>query len=457
MSGDGLGAPRRAAARALDYLENIEKRPVFPPAHPDDLRAALGGPLPDDGTSPDQVIDELADAMEPGLVSVAGGRYFGFVTGGHLPAALGADWLAAAWDQNAFSYVSSPAAAVIEEIAGRWVKEVLGLPLDASVGFVTGCQMAHVTCLAAARLEVLRRAGWDVGTAGLTGAPPISVVTGRLRHSTVDRALRLLGIGTDAMALVDVDNQGRILPDALASAVGAIDGTAPLIAVVQAGEVNTGAFDPMEEIISAVHARNGWVHVDGAFGLWALASPVLASLAAGAAQADSWAFDAHKWLNVPYDSGIAACAHPAAHRAAMSYHGDYLAPTGSEYDAMDFVPDASRRARGAAVYAALRSLGRSGVTEMIDRCCRLARRFADGLATIPGVAVLNDVVLNQVLFHAGERTGDLLAAVQASGEAWMGGTMWIGAPAIRVSVSSWATTEADIDRAVAAIEQAVIE
>lgn len=452
MSGDDLGAPRRAAERALRYLETIDDRPVFPTAGSDDIREALGGPLPVEGVAPEQVIDDLADALEPGLVSVSGGRYFGFVTGGHLPAALGADWLAAAWDQNGFSYVSSPAAAVVEEIAGRWVKEVLGLPLDASVGFVTGCQMAHVTCLAAARFDVMRRAGWDVGRSGLAGAPPIRVVTGLMRHSTVDRALRLLGIGTDSMTLVDVDDQGRMLPDAL---VSAIEGTGPMIAIVQAGEVNTGGFDPMDEIVTAVHAGGGWVHVDGAFGLWALASPELAPLAAGAAAADSWAFDAHKWLNVPYDSGIAACAHPAAHRAAMSYHGDYLAPTGSEYDAMDFVPDASRRARGVAVYAALRSLGRSGVADMVERCCRLARRLAEQLMTIPGVELLNYVVLNQVLFRAGERTTELLAAVQASGETWMGATIWDGEPAIRVSVSSWATTEAEVDRAVAAIKQAM--
>ncbi len=449
---DPHAAPRRAAERALDYLENIDDRPVFPSATSDDLRTALGGPFPDDGVSPEQVIDDLADAVEPGLVSVAGGRYFGFVTGGHLTAALGADWLASAWDQNAFTYVSSPAAAVVEEIAGRWIKEVLGLPGGASVGLVTGCQMAHVTCLAAARFEVLRRAGWDVGRAGLTGAPPIKVVTGRQRHATVDRALRLLGLGTDSLALVDVDDQGRMRPDALAAAV---DGVAPLIAIVQAGEVNTGSFDPMAEIVPAVHAAGGWVHVDGAFGLWALASSDLSGLAAGAQAADSWAFDAHKWLNVPYDSGVAACAHPAAHRAAMALHGDYLAPTGSEYDAMDFVPDASRRARGMAVYAALRSLGRSGVAEMVDQCCALARRVAAGLATIPGIEVLNDVVLNQVLFDAGERTGELLARVQASGETWFGGTTWAGKPAIRVSVSSWVTTEADIDRAVAAIKAAI--
>jgi glutamate/tyrosine decarboxylase-like PLP-dependent enzyme len=450
----GLDAPRRAAERALSYLENVEERPVFPAASSDDLRESLGDHLADDGVPPAQVIDDLADAMEPGLVSVSGGRYFGFVTGGHLPAALGADWLAAAWDQNSFSYVSSPAAAVVEEIAGRWIMEVLGLPRDASVGFVTGCQMAHVTTLAAARFEVLRRVGWDVGRAGLTGAPPISVVTGSMRHSTVDRALRLLGFGTDALLLVEADDQGRLRPDALAEAIE-ID--TPLITIVQAGEVNTGAFDPMEEVIAAVHARGGWVHVDGAFGLWALASPGLAHLAAGAAAADSWAFDAHKWLNVPYDSGIAACAHPAAHRAAMSYHGDYLAPTGSEYDAMDFVPDASRRARGVAVYAALRSLGRSGVAKLVDRCCHLARRLADGLSTIPGVMVLNDVVLNQVLFSAGEQTGGLLSRVQAGGETWMGGTVWEGKPAIRMSVSSWATTEADIDRAVAEIKRSAIE
>ncbi len=418
----------------------------------DDLRRALGDSLPEQGVPAEAVIDDLADALEPGLVATAGGRYFGFVTGGHLPAALGADWLAAAWDQNAFSYVSSPAAAVLEEVAGKWVKQALGLPASAAVGFVTGCQMAHVTCLAAARLEVLHRAGWDVAKRGLGGAPPISVVTGRLRHSTVDRALRLLGIGTDSLVLVDVDEQGRVLPDRF---LDALDRPGAVIAIVQAGEVNTGSFDPMPRVIGAAHARDGWVHVDGAFGLWALASPQLAPLAAGVAAADSWAFDAHKWLNVPYDSGIAITAHEAAHRAAMSYHGDYLAPTGTEYDAMDYVPEASRRLRGLAVYAALRSLGRAGVADLVERCCALARRYAAGLAELPGVEVLNDVKLNQVLFAVGEHTGTVLERVQASGETWMGATLWNGAPAIRVSISSWATTEADIDLALAAVAAAL--
>jgi glutamate/tyrosine decarboxylase-like PLP-dependent enzyme len=295
--------------------------------------------------------------------------------------------------------------------------------------------------------------GWDVGSAGLAGAPPITVVTGRRRHATVDRALRLLGLGTDSLVAVEVDEQGRAL---LNDFVAAVDRPGPLIAIVQAGEVNTGSFDPIAGIVEAVHARSGWVHVDGAFGLWAMAAgDPLAQLAAGAAKADSWAFDAHKWLNVPYDSGIAACADPAAHRAAMSYHGDYLAPTGTEYDAMDFVPDASRRMRGLAVYAALRSLGRSGVADMVNRCCRLARRFASGLEKLADVTVLNDVVLNQVLFSVEERTSDVLAAVQASGETWMGATIWNDSPAIRISVSSWATTEADVDRSLAAIRSAV--
>jgi glutamate/tyrosine decarboxylase-like PLP-dependent enzyme len=449
---DPNDAVRRAADRALDYLATVDDRSVFPRSSSAELRAALGDALPEAGMDAAQVIDELADACEPHLVSVTGGRYFGFVTGGHLPAALAADWLAAGWDQNAFSFVSSPAAAVVEEVAGAWVKAALGLPETASAGFVTGCQMAHVTCLAAARFEVLRRTGWDVGRLGLAGSPPITVVTGRLRHATVDRALRLLGIGTEALVLVDTDDQGRVLPEPF---LDAVDRPGPLIAVLQAGEVNTGSFDPIERLVAPVQDRGGWVHIDGAFGLWALAAgPGLAALAAGAASADSWAFDAHKWLNVPYDSGVAVCADPAAHRAAMSYHGDYLAPTGSEYDAMDFVPDASRRARGVAVYAALRSLGRSGVADMVDRCCRLAQRLADQLAAISGLEVLNDVVLNQVLFRAGEATAEVLAAVQASGETWMGATIWDGDPAIRVSVSSWASAEADIDRAVAAIKQA---
>jgi glutamate/tyrosine decarboxylase-like PLP-dependent enzyme len=387
-------------------------------------------------------------------VAGAGGRYFGFVTGGALPASVAADWLAAAWDQNSFSYVSSPAAAVVEEVAGRWVKELLGLPAGSSVAFVTGCQMAHVTALAAARHEILRRVGWDQPTLGLAGAPAIRVVTGARRHVTVDRAVRLLGIGTSAIEAVAVDPQGRMQLDALEAALAAGEG--PAIVVAQAGEVNTGAVDPLAGIVEAAQHHRAWVHVDGAFGIWARVSARLEHLVDGLERADSWAFDAHKWLNVPYDSGIAVVAHPEAHRAAMAGEAAYLPPTTAERDAIDWTPDASRRARGFAVYAALRSLGRQGLTDLVERCCGHARHFADELRRLPGATILNDVELNQVLvsFADDETTAGVLDRVQRSGEAWMGTTRWQDRLAIRISVSSWATTDDDVARTIAAFEVA---
>jgi glutamate/tyrosine decarboxylase-like PLP-dependent enzyme len=445
---------RATADRAARYLRDLGDRPVYPAFDPDAVYRRLGGPVPDHSEDPAVAVEALADAVEPNLVSVAGGRYFGFVTGGAVPASLAADWLTSVWDQNAFSFVSSPVAAVVEDIAAEWIKELLRLPAEASVAFVTGCQMAHVTCLAAARGDVLGRVGWDINESGLAGAPPIRIVTGEKRHVTVDRALRLLGIGARSLDLVAVDEQGRMAPDVLRDRLG--ERSVPTIVVAQAGEVNTGSFDPLGGILDTAAEHDAWVHVDGAFGIWARISPELAKKVDRLEEADSWAFDAHKWLNVPYDSGIAVCAHPKAHRTAMLGRADYLPPTPGERDAFDWTPEASRRARAFAVYAAVRSLGRSGVRDLVERCCALARRFADGLAAIPGVEVLNSVELNQVLlrFRTDEDTQRVLEHVQQSGVAWMGETSWEGRPAIRISVSSWVTSETDVDRTMQAFVDA---
>jgi glutamate/tyrosine decarboxylase-like PLP-dependent enzyme len=447
---------RRTAEIAATFLETLGERPIWPPASVAELRAALGGELPDGPVDPLEVIEEFAAASEPGVVAIPSGRYFGFVIGGALPAALAADWLTSTWDQNSGLVVGGPAAAVAEETAGHWLVELLGLPASASFAFVTGCQMAHVTCLAAARHAVLERAGWDVENRGLAGSPPIRVVVGGRRHVTVDRALRLLGLGRDTVVSADVDDQGRTSGEAVAAALEGHDG--PAIVCTQVGEVNTGSIDPVGAIADALSGSGAWVHVDGAFGLWAAASPALRQLVAGVERADSWATDAHKWLNVPYDCGLAFVKDPAPHRAAMAMTAEYLvADEGAAWDAMDWTPEFSRRARGVTVYAALRSLGRSGVAELVERCCRHARRFSEELARLPGCEILNDVVLNQVLFRfADDGTTDrVLVHVQESGEAWMSGTTWDGRSAIRISVSNWRTSDDDVARTVRAFEQAV--
>ncbi len=365
----------------------------------------------------------------------------------------------------------SPAGAVVEEVAGAWLRDLLGLPASTSVGFVSGCHMANFTGLAAARHEMLRRAGWDVEADGLQGAPPLRVLVGEEVHVSVLGALRYLGIGTKQVRRVDVDAQGRMLPEALAAALAS--GSGPAIVCAQAGNVNTGAFDPFDTIVDLAHVHEAWVHVDGAFGLWAAASPALRHHVAGVERADSWATDAHKWLNVPYDSGLVFVAHPAAHRAAMSFSAAYLMRSGDEpREAMDWTPESSRRARGFAVYAALRSLGRSGVADMIERCCRLAKRFADRLSAEPSIRILNDVVLNQVLVRvepqadgarglsgadvdADAATRDALKRVQDERVCWLGGTRWHGLDAMRISVSNWSTTEEDVDRSADSILRAV--
>jgi glutamate/tyrosine decarboxylase-like PLP-dependent enzyme len=447
---------RRTAEIAAAFVESLDERRVWSPATVDELRSALGGDLPNAQGDPLDVIEALAEAVEPGVVGIPSGRYFGFVIGGAVPAALAADWLTSTWDQNAGLVVAGPAAAVVEEVAGGWLKDLLGVPEDASFAFVTGCQMAHVTCLAAARHAVLERVGWDVERDGLAGSPPIRVVAGARRHVTLDRALRLLGFGSSSIVPIEADSQGRMRLEALERTLGGIDGAT--IVCAQAGEVNTGAFDSIPEIADLADAAGAWLHVDGAFGLWAAVSPELRHLVTGVERADSWATDAHKWLNVPYDCGLAFVAHPDAHRASMRLTAEYLvADPNAARDQMDWTPEFSRRARGFAVYAALRSLGRSGVADLVERCCAHARQFAERVSELPGCEVLNDVVLNQVLFRFEDdrTTSATLAGVQASGEAWMSGTSWDGRQAIRFSVSNWRTTQDDIDRTVAAFTAAL--
>ncbi len=434
----------RTAERAWKYLEDLTRRPVAPTDEALARLAELDGPLPDAGAEPGTVLELLDEVGSPATIASAGPRYFGFVTGGSLPAALAANWLAGAWDQNSFSTTSSPVTAAIEEVAGRWLLELLGLPRSGRAAFVTGTTMAHVTALAAARHAVLTEVGWDVEGQGLFGAPAITVVVGEEAHSTLFKALGIVGLGRDRVVRVPVDGQGRMRADALP------DLDRPAIVCIQAGNVNTGAFDPATEICAAAHAANAWVHVDGAFGLWAAAAPERAHLAAGVADADSWSTDGHKWLNVPYDSGLAIVRHPEALRAAMAMSASYL--PGAEHQPCDFTPESSRRARGVEVWAALRSLGRAGVAELVERNCRDAARFAAGLRAA-GYEVLNDVVLNQVLvaFGDAETTGRVIAAVQREGTCWAGSSVWQGQSAMRISVSSWATAEADVERSLDAI------
>ena len=446
--------------RALMYFEGLVDRPVHSTASLAELRATLGGPLPEVSTDSREVIAALATAAEPGVLPSSSGRFFGFVVGGATPAAVAADWLTSVWDQNAGLYVLGPAASVVEEVAGAWLAELFGLPKQVSVGFVTGAQLANTTGLAAARYEMLRRAGWDTEVAGLCGAPRLRIIAGQGRHGTIDRALRFLGLGTASIVEVEMDAQGRMQVAALRRALEQGDG--PAIVCAQVGNVNTGAVDPVGEICELAHGHGAWVHVDGAFGMWAAASPRLRHLVAGVERADSWATDAHKWLNVPYDSGLVFCAHPEAHRAAMGVRASYLMHSaGGERDALDYNPEHSRRARGFAVYAAIRALGRSGIAEMVERCCAMARRFAEQLAAADGVEVLNEVVLNQVLVRLQAPDGNddghtdrVLERLQHDGTCWMSGTRWKGQAAVRISVSNWSTSADDVDRSVVALLRA---
>ena len=437
----------RAAELAEEHLATLRDRPVRADVSYEDVVAALDEPLPEQGEDDVAVLEHLVAAAGPGVVANPGPRYFGFVTGGALPAALGADWLTSAWDQNAFSRVSSPAAAAIEAVAERWVLEALGLPRTAAVGFATGATTSNFTCIAAARHALLERAGWDVEQQGLSGAPPIRVIVGEHVHASLLVALRYAGLGAPT-TIVPADEQGAMRAGELEV------GDGPTLICAQAGEVGSGACDPLEAIAAA--KGDAWLHVDGAFGLWAAASPRHRDLVRGAERADSWAVDAHKWLNVPYDGGLAIVAEPAALKAAMGVRASYL-PDSEGREPLDHVPEMSRRARSIPVYAALRSLGRAGLAELVERNCALARRLADAMREAEGVEVLNDVVLNQVLLRVDDDdaiTRKVVDEVQRGGEAWLGGTVWHGRAAIRVSVSNWSTTEDDIDRLAAALKAA---
>jgi glutamate/tyrosine decarboxylase-like PLP-dependent enzyme len=436
-----------ASKRAIRYLDGLPKQRVFPSQQARNGLSELEFDFPEGPTSPEKVLATLDEIGSPATVASAGGRYFGFVTGGSLPATVAAGWLAAAWDQNMYLSVMSPAGAKLEETALRWLVDALGLPPGTGAGFVTGATMANFTALAAARHALLMNQGWDVGARGLYGAPEIKVIVGEEVHVSLLKALNLLGLGRERVTRVPVDDQGRMRAEALPG----LDEMS--LVCIQAGNVNTGAVDPAAEICAAAHRAGAWVHVDGAFGLWALADPSRAGLTAGINQADSWAADAHKWLNVPYDSGLAFVRQPEHLRAAMSVSAAYL-QLSDQREPGHYTPELSRRARGIEVWAAMYSLGRSGLADLVQRTCRLAVRFADGLQEM-GFEILNEVVLNQVMVSFGdaERTTKVIAALQDEGTFWAGGTVWQEQTAMRISVSSWVTTEADIDRSLEAVKR----
>jgi glutamate/tyrosine decarboxylase-like PLP-dependent enzyme len=439
---------RNAAERSIQYLENLDRRSVFPEKEALDRLDVFDQLLPNQPTDPKTILAMLDEIGSPATVASTGGRYFGFITGGSLPAALAANWLAGAWDQPADMVVASPVGAKVEEVAVGWLLDILGLPENAGVGLVTGATMANFCALAAARHALLKRAGWDVEAQGLFGAPEISVIVGDEVHVSVRKALSMLGLGRERVVRVPVDGQGRLRAESLPEL------TNRTLVCLQAGNANTGAFDPVEEICHSAEGSGAWIHVDGAFGLWAKAAPGRARLAAGVELADSWALDAHKWLNVPYDSGIVICRAENHLKAAMSYSADYLIH-GEARESGLYTPEMSRRARGVEVWAALLSLGRDGLADLVERTCRFAARFAEGLSAA-GFEVLNEVDLNQVLVSFGddEKTRRVIGAVQNDGTCWCGGTIWQGRAAMRISVSCWATTRADVERSLASIIRA---
>ncbi len=450
---------KRAAELAVEYIESFDHQKVSEEPDPETLRNKLYKELTADGLPPLQVIDELARDARDGLLNSAGGRFFGWVIGGGIPVSIAADWLTSAWDQNAAAYACSPSAAIIEEVVAGWLKDILGLPQQASYAFVTGCQMAHVTALAAARHKVLADKGWSAEKQGLAGSPPIRVLVGE-HHETLLRALRHLGIGTDAVVQVEQKDDGTINVAELKTELEK-NPDMPTIVSLAAGDLNRGAFDPFDEVCDLAHAYNAWVHIDGASGLWVASSKRLRHLVKGIEKADSWATDAHKWLNVPYDSGIAFVADPESHKTAMTIPAAYKVEVDNVRDQFEWGPEWSRRARGIPLYAALRTLGRNGVTEMIERCCDLTRDFVLKLGELPGVEVLTTPVINQGLVRFLDpdgdhdtRTLDVITRINASGEAWFGPTLWNGMRVMRVSLSNFRTTPDDIDRVVAAVKVA---
>jgi glutamate/tyrosine decarboxylase-like PLP-dependent enzyme len=453
-----------ALENAMAHLESLDRTPVAATVDLATLRNRIGRALQDDGVAPEQVVADLVKDVEGGILGSAGGRFFGWVIGGSVPAALAADWLTSTWDQNSGHHSCGPAAAVVEEVSGKWLKEILGLPAHASFALVTGCQMAHVTCLAAARHAILTKRGWDVEKQGLYGAPPIRVVTSDKRHETFDRAIRLLGMGLSQVEYLPADSQGQLPANALEQALKA-DSSAPTIVLLQAGDVNTGKYDSFETLIPIAKHFAAWVHVDGAFGLWAAASSRYRHLVRGVADADSWATDGHKWLNVPYDCGYAFVANANAHRASMSSQAAYLTHDGDARDQLDWTPEWSRRARAFPTYAALRELGRNGVSNLVERCCEHAHSLVMEIGRLPGAQVVSEPVINQGLVRFldpkpgasdtdhDRRTEEVIAAILASGEAFFGGTTWRGRRAMRVSVSCWLTSKEDVRRVVMAVAQ----
>lgn len=461
---DRIGALEKAAGYAKLYLDGEETRPIGVTATRADLHRRLGRPLPDIGAPAGQVIDDLARDVEGGLVGSTGGRFFGWVIGGTLPSALAADWLTSVWDQNAAIHACSPAEGVIEEVAGAWLKEILGLPSTASFAFVTGTQAAHLTCLGAARHSLLRRAGWNVEEKGMSGAPPIRVLTSSERHGSVERALRVLGFGTDALVRLPCDEDGRLTPETLEKALAA-DAQAPTIVMLQAGDLNIGAFDPFAELIPLARKRGAWVHVDGAFGLWVAASPSHRHLTRGVEGADSWTCDGHKWLNTPFDCGFAFVMDREAHHRTFSHRTSYAPIVGDARDQMDWNPEWSRRGRAVPVYAAIRELGRLGIADLVDRCCAHAHALVAGIGALPGAEIVWEPRINQglVRFRDGRadatdadhdrRTDDVIGKIVATGEAFFGGTTWRGRRCMRVSVCNWQTSADDVARAVKAVRR----
>jgi glutamate/tyrosine decarboxylase-like PLP-dependent enzyme len=454
----------RTLGHALEHLENLEHTSVAATATLAGLRQRLVRPLTEAGLDPAQVIDDLVADVQGGLLGSAGGRFFGWVIGGSVPAALAADWLTSAWDQNAAMYACGPAEAVIEEVCGQWLKELLRLPATASFALVTGCQMAHVTGLAAARNALLSRRGWDVERQGLAGAPRIRILSTHERHGTVERAVRLLGLGSECVIDLPADAEGRLRAEVLLPALQAQAGQLTIV-LLQAGDLNIGAYDPFAELIPLAHAHGAWVHVDGAFGLWAAASPTYRHLLQGVEQADSWATDGHKWLNVPYDCGYAFVADAQSHRASWSHRASYLTHAEEARDQIDWNPEWSRRGRGVATYAALRQLGRAGVADLVERTCRHARALVTCIGQLPGAEMVWEPQINQGLVRYldlkpgateadhDRRTDAVIGAILATGEAFFGGTTWRGKRCMRVSVCNWQTSDSDVERAVMAVKE----
>lgn len=459
-------ALHRALQHAIAHLNEVDSRPVGATVTAAELRERLGRPLSPQGDDPARVIDELVADVAGGLLGSAGGRFFAWVIGGSLPAALAADWLTSAWDQNAVLYACSPAEAVIEEVCGRWLKELLGLPEAAGFALTTGCQMAHLTCLAAARNALLARRGWDVEARGLCSAPPIHVLVNGERHGSIERALRLLGLGTDCIVPLPTDDEGRVSAAGLRGALDRLEGGAAIV-VLCAGDINMGAFDDFETIVPIAHAHGAWVHVDGAFGLWVRAAESLRDRARGVEAADSWATDGHKWLNVPYDAGYAFVADPDAHRRSMSLRASYLTHAEGARDPMDWTPEWSRRGRGVATYAALRQLGRRGIADLVERCCRHAAALVEGIGALRGAEIVWSPRINQGLVRFWDPrpgatrddhdayTDEIIARVNASGHAFFGGTTCHGIRCMRVSVCSHRTDDGDVRLAVAAVREAL--